>query len=411
MSNSTPPSPTVDIPATNTVNAQYVTPPSSFIGPPTPPATRERFSQVEHILAYFKDIQSGRRKLCGKHKWIQFWLVDGEFDEIVRRLEEDPDLDGYVKDKVRYDYDHRTRQFVIRMLSDTHETFREALHQEIWKWIKGLAKREDNVGIFARGMADTEGAPSYKFPPTIAPDADYKIGSDATADIDGAQAIHTPDIPFRHEQDALPGTIIEVAYSQKSKELRRLAYTYLVHSNAAVQVVFGFDLKDGSTQRATFSVWRSKDEDDVLSMATQYYNQEFRSTNGEPTSHDPLCFRLQDFAMDDTAKDILGSDDEELFITMDQLCSFLSKAEKKTKNRKEGGLRTKTTCAGKRKLPLEETPERPVTVEDEEEWEHEDARTAKRMNKGDGAYSGPRKPTVVVTRRRSARLGGASQLS
>ena len=159
------------------------------------------------------------------------------------------------------------------MLSDIHETFREALHQEVWKWIKTLAVREDNVGIFARGMADTEGAPSYKFPPTVALDVDYSIDSDAAADIDSTQAIHTPDIPFRHEEDALPGTIIEVAYSQTSKDLRRLAYTYLVHSNAAVQVVFGFDLKDGSTQRATFSVWRSKDEGNVLSMVTEYYNQ------------------------------------------------------------------------------------------------------------------------------------------
>lgn len=90
------------------------------------------------------------------------------------------------------------------------------------------------MGTFARGMADTEGAPSYNFPPTIAPDADYKIGSDTPADVDGAQAIHTPDIPFRHEQDALPGTIIEVAYSQNSKSLRSLAYTYLVDSDAAV---------------------------------------------------------------------------------------------------------------------------------------------------------------------------------
>ena len=122
-------------------------------------------------------------------------------------------------------------------------------------------------------MADTEGAPSYKFPPTIAPDTDCSIDPDAAADINAAQATHTPDIPFRHEEDALPGTIIEVAYSQASKDLQRLAYTYLVHSNAAVQVVFSFDFKDGSTRRATFSVWRSKDEDDMLSMVTQYYNQ------------------------------------------------------------------------------------------------------------------------------------------
>jgi len=159
------------------------------------------------------------------------------------------------------------------MLSDIHETFREALHQEIWQWIKTLAVREDNVGIFARGMANTEGAPSYKFPPTLASGADHRVDSDSAADIDGAQLIHTPDIPFRHEKDALPGTIIEVAYSQPSKDLRRLAYTYLVHSNAAVQVVIGFNLKGGPNQRATFSVWRSKDKDDVLSMVTEYYNQ------------------------------------------------------------------------------------------------------------------------------------------
>lgn len=28
--------------------------------------------------------------------------MDGEFDEVVRRLEGDPDLDGYVKDKIRW---------------------------------------------------------------------------------------------------------------------------------------------------------------------------------------------------------------------------------------------------------------------------------------------------------------------
>lgn len=108
-------------------------------------------------------------------------------------------------DAHRYDYDDRTRQLVIRMLSDVHETFREALHQEIWQWIKTLTVREDNVGTFASGMADTEGAPSYKFPPTLA--------SDPVGDMDSAQSIHTPDIPFWHKEDALPGTIIEVAYS------------------------------------------------------------------------------------------------------------------------------------------------------------------------------------------------------
>jgi len=57
-------------------------------------------------------------------------------------------------------------------------------------------------------------APSYKFPPTITPGTD----TDTTGH-DVVQATHTPDILFRHEEDALPGTIIEVAYSQAQKKV------------------------------------------------------------------------------------------------------------------------------------------------------------------------------------------------
>lgn len=60
-------------------------------------------------------------------------------------------------------------------------------------------------------------------------------------------------------------------------------------------------------------------------------------------------------------------------ITIDQLCSFLSKAEKKEKDKKRGTLRTKRIRPGKRKLPLEEVPELPITAEDEKEWQHEEA--------------------------------------
>ena len=111
--------------------------------------------------------------------------------------------------------------------------------------------------------------------------------------------------------------------------------------------------------------------------------------------------------MDDTAKDILGNNDEKLFITMDQLCTFLSKAETKLKVRKEGELRTKKIHAGKRKLPTE----RPITVEDEEGWQHEEARATKRANRGDGAYSSSHALTTGLARRRSARLGDISQSS
>ncbi|KAL5117542.1 hypothetical protein ACEQ8H_004572 [Pleosporales sp. CAS-2024a] len=333
MSNSTPSSP-LDIPAT-TVGAHCFTPQQGFIAPLTPPTTEDKFPQAERILALFKDIQSGCRRLCGEQEYIQFQLVDGEFDEILRRLEGDPDLEGYVNDKIR-------------------------------------------------------------------------IGLDTAADVDSAQALHTPDIPLRYERDPLPGGIIEVAYTQSSKNLRRLAYTYLVHSLAAVKVVYGFRLKDGPGQRATFSVWCSKVEDEMVCMKTPYYNQEFRSSIGEPTTHSPLLFRLQDLAVGNTAKELLGDDDEKLYITMEQLCSFLSEAEKKLENRKKENF-DMTMALGKRKQPYEETPERTMTAEEEEEWELEETRAAKRANRGDYTYSGPHRLSTGLTLRKSARLEDASQ--
>ena len=140
-------------------------------------------------------------------------------------------------------------------------------------------------------------------------------------------------------------------------------------------------------------------------------DQEFRSTNGEPTGYDPLCFRLKDFAMDDTAKEILGNDDAELLITMEQLCSFLSKAEKKVEDKRAGKLRIKSARVGKRKLPLEETPERPITAEDEEGWRDEEARATKRANRGDRTYPSPHALAVRLGRRKSGRLKDTSEPS
>jgi hypothetical protein len=77
-------------------------------------------------------------------------------------------------------------------------------------------------------------------------------------------------------------------------------------------------------------------------------------------------------------------------------------------NKKRGKLRTKRTRADKRKLPLKETPERPITVEDEEGWQHEEARATKRATQGDRVYSNPRKLATGLTQRKSARLGDVS---
>src|SRR5690606_1069295 len=101
--------------------AQYVTPPSTAppapSTPPTPPATDEGFAQAKSILAHLEDLQSGLRTLCAEQTWIQFQLVEGEFDELLRCLERDPGLNSYVHDKIRYavlDEKCRGNMFIVR---------------------------------------------------------------------------------------------------------------------------------------------------------------------------------------------------------------------------------------------------------------------------------------------------------
>jgi hypothetical protein len=78
-----------------------ITPPSSFTDEPlTPPLTDKKpFATAPRIIAFFRHIQAGRN--TNQRPWIEFQLVRGEYDEIVRTLQEDDVLAGYVKDKIR----------------------------------------------------------------------------------------------------------------------------------------------------------------------------------------------------------------------------------------------------------------------------------------------------------------------
>ena len=64
-----------------------------------PPTDEKPFTQAPRVIALFKDIQAGRHGQ--QPPWIEFQLVNGEYDEIERQLRRDELLFGYVKDKIR----------------------------------------------------------------------------------------------------------------------------------------------------------------------------------------------------------------------------------------------------------------------------------------------------------------------
>lgn len=72
---------------------------------------------------------------------------------------------------------------------------------------------------------------------------------------DDSSSRHNPDASFKHVKARFPGVVVEVSYSQKRKDLPRLADDYILGSNGNIRVVVGVDV--GYRDKvATLSVWR-----------------------------------------------------------------------------------------------------------------------------------------------------------
>lgn len=139
----------------------------------------------------------------------------------------------------RYDYFSQVERFVIRMNSVTHEICVWYLGGEIDSQL-----RQYRVGGNTKSQAFAKevlpyGSPNLKFPP----------------DDDGHVDRHSPDVSFWHSEATWPGVLIEVAFSQYSKGLDRLAWDYVNDSNGEIRAVVCLDL-NYRDKGASLSVWR-----------------------------------------------------------------------------------------------------------------------------------------------------------
>jgi hypothetical protein len=145
----------------------------------------------------------------------------------------------------RYDYDAERDWLVVRMPTAVHELFIARVEDAVVSQLKSIRKGSDNAAAFAQKV-DSARSTEIRFP--------------VTGGSSGKRSKHEPDASFWHNDAQYPGVIVEVAYSQKKRRLRRLAEDYLLDSDASVQVVVGLDIEYGrkESREATLSVWRSQ---------------------------------------------------------------------------------------------------------------------------------------------------------
>ncbi|KAI9770858.1 MAG: hypothetical protein M1839_003021 [Geoglossum umbratile] len=354
---------------------QHITPPSSFVDPPlTPPPTDKKvFTQVPRVLALFREIQAGRP--IERHPWTVFQLTLGEYDEIERQLEREESLWGFVKDKIRYDYDARRCKLVVRMPTSVHELLIEGVEDAIRCELKTIRGGSDKAALFAQKVRMTRST-IIRFPVDDAPST--------------TESKYEPDASFWHADALYPGVIIEVSYSQKRKCVGRLAEDYLLDSDASVRVVVGLDIEYGGkgSRKATLSVWRTRvfhtDDGDELRVVQEIADEAFRDDQGNPTDHPGLRLRLSDFAYEGLTEDMVRDGDREILLSTQQLCQYLTDGEDQV--RRWEMLGKNSIPSGIKKRKRSRTPPERMTSGDEAKYVEQERKAAKRTSDDDPDY-------------------------
>ena len=93
-----------------------------------------------------------------------------------------------------------------------------------------------------------------------------------------------PDASLAFPDDNFPTLVVETAYSQQEKDLKRIAHEYITGSNGNVRLVIGCNVEYSSNScKATISLWepdfmiKPEDATRTILRSTQILNNDVSS--------------------------------------------------------------------------------------------------------------------------------------
>lgn len=274
------------------------------------------------------------------------------------------------------------------MPTTTHDRFLSSIVQEVFRQLQAFETADSTTSDFVKRIRPA-GSSSIIFP--------------------GLYGRHDPDASFGHEKAQYPGVILEVSYSQKRRDLGRLADDYILGSDGNIRVVVGLDIEylsrskgnEASSKLAMLSVWRPKitthgDEkeliahQDVVDIVRKHVlpskflltAQVFRDENGfaNPCPEAGLSLRLEDFAAKALCR---ASMPEKIFVPATTLTHFLAEAEGEALMRREYNGVMDALAEGVRKRRRQSTPVDEVDEVKEMKLAEDMERVEKRARKED----------------------------
>ncbi|KAL6711565.1 hypothetical protein ACN47E_004499 [Coniothyrium glycines] len=343
-----------------TTKPRSVTPPPSLREPPlTPPSTAKKpVSNTRRVITLFRNIRAGRNS--EGNNTLRFKLTTGEIDQIQSALQNDVALLEYVKGSIRCDYDETTLLLQIRMPTGVHEFLIDLVEDDIRNQLRAIHERSSSAAHFAESIRPARST-EIRFA--------------------NSKSRFHPDISFGHKDARFPGLVVEVAFSQEYKHLRRLAENYILDSDANIRIVVGINIAYGNmSRRATISIWRPRLSKTLrgydLEVEEEVMDEAFRNDEGGPVEHPGLRFHLSDFTCRRIVEEEMGGEDAELCISGSQLCQYVATAE----NNVQRAMREEPLPDGIKinKRRRSSTPPEEIRSEDEAKYIQREEKVAKR---------------------------------
>ncbi|KAI9861628.1 MAG: hypothetical protein M1813_005238 [Trichoglossum hirsutum] len=348
---------------------------------PTPPSSTEK--TLTHLSAAAAQalqlIRDCHRGFPPDRLWTKIHLQRGDYQKLEQQLK-DEDLWGYVEDKIRCDWDPRVHELIYRMQSPTHDICTAQVVDEIRFQLRqiGIDNSACNPRLTAISSSIINRSTSRV----------YLLG-DPTDDNEYSK--RSPDASFAHLNADYPGVVIETSFSQKRKDLPRLAEDYIMGSVANISVVIGLDIEYQGSKKATVSVWRPEEGIDANNAPFLRVNEvvkaePFRNEDGTVVPEGKLTLSLGDFVPGEIISDI-AEPLPTLEIPFLKLAGFLQLSEAHHQiSETKTGIGRKELAPGTRLLKRSISPEEELRPETEQMFVESEEDADEKVQRGDGPY-------------------------
>ncbi|OAG38267.1 hypothetical protein AYO21_07493 [Fonsecaea monophora] len=251
---------------------------------------------VPVIFKQVHDRQSGR---VSGTEWNTYHVSPSQWATLRELLERSD-----IWDKLRVNYFSQTQTFVHQMPGLIHDVARGGFAKLFFRDLDSICR-------------DTMDGEAFM-------DQVTSRGSSDVVSIRGP-GLHQPDDCFCCLDDYFYGVVLEVAYSQKSEELEKLAQFYLFESSLNIRKVIGISFDYFRSKRITLHVWKRDNSGKTAGGQLRHYSREVRTEAGAQVSGPPLKISVFDIAPPALVPSSLHG--ATIQIPLDKLCHYIEKAE------------------------------------------------------------------------------------